>query len=143
MSFLSFSFKFLVLFVYSSNYLSVFAANHFFEGVCVNYRHPDPRRGEPRVGFAPDVALPVQRVDPEDPVQNSVRLAHIDFYNMFDTFCRNWGLIFDPIRPDIQPDIRPDIWPDIPARPASQASWHPSQAATRPRHGGSCWSQKY
>ena len=30
-----------------------------FEGVCVNYRHPDPRRGEPRVGSAPNVAFPV------------------------------------------------------------------------------------
>ena len=29
-----------------------------FEGVCVNYRHPDPRRGEPRVGSAPLVAFP-------------------------------------------------------------------------------------
>ena len=64
-----------------------------FEGVCVNYRHPDPRRGEPRVGFAPDVAF---RLDPEDPVQNSVRLANIDFYNAFGTFCRNWGPMFGP-----------------------------------------------
>ena len=24
----------------------------YFEGVCVNYRHPAPRRGEPRVGSA-------------------------------------------------------------------------------------------
>ena len=31
-----------------------------FEGVCVNYRHPDPRRGEPRVGSAPDVAFPAE-----------------------------------------------------------------------------------
>ena len=70
-----------------------------FEGVCVNYRHPDPRRGEPRVGFAPDVAFPVDRVDrvdPVDPVQNSVRLANIDFYNDLCTFCRNWGPMFGP-----------------------------------------------
>ena len=61
----------------------------FFEGVCVNYRHPDPRRGEPRVGFAPDVAFPLDRVDRVDPVQNSVRLANIVFYNEFGTCCRN------------------------------------------------------
>ena len=48
-----------------------------FEGVCVNYRHPDPRRGEPSVGFAPDVAFTVDPVDPVDPLQNSVRLANI------------------------------------------------------------------
>ena len=46
-----------------------------FEGVCVNYRHPDPRR---RVGSAPDVAFPV---DPVDPAQNSVRLSNAVFYN--------------------------------------------------------------
>ena len=39
-----------------------------------NYRHPGPRRGEPRVGSAPLVAFPVDPVDPLDPldpVQNS------------------------------------------------------------------------
>ena len=36
-----------------------------FEGVCVNYRHPGPRRGEPRVGSGPDVAFP------PDPVESS------------------------------------------------------------------------
>ena len=48
-----------------------------FEGVCLNYRHPDPRRGEPRVGSAPHVAFPGDPVDPVDPLdslQNSVRL---------------------------------------------------------------------
>ena len=38
-----------------------------FEGVCVNYRHPGPRHGEPRVGSAPDGAFPL---DPVDPVQS-------------------------------------------------------------------------
>ena len=65
----------------------------WFEGVCVNYRHPDPRREEPKVGFAPDVAFLVDRVDP---VQNSVRLANIDLYNDFSTCCRNWGPMFGP-----------------------------------------------
>ena len=65
----------------------------FFEGVCVNYRHPDPRRGEPRVGFAPDDAFPLDRVDP---VQSSVRLSNTVFYNEFGTFCRNWEPIFGP-----------------------------------------------
>ena len=50
-----------------------------------NYRHPGPRRGEPRVGSAPHVAFPV---DPVDPAQNSVRLSNIVFYNDFCTFCR-------------------------------------------------------
>ena len=45
-----------------------------FEGVCVNYRNPAPRRGEPRVGSASDVAFPVDPLDPVDPVQNSARL---------------------------------------------------------------------
>ena len=46
----------------------------WFEGVCVNYRHPGPRRGEPRVGSAPHVAFPVDPLDPADPAdpaQNS------------------------------------------------------------------------
>ena len=59
-----------------------------FEGVCVNYRHPDPRRGEPRVGSAPDVPFPL------DPLQNSTRLSNAVFYNDFGTFCRNWGPSF-------------------------------------------------
>ena len=64
-----------------------------FEGVCVNYRNPDPRRGEPRVGSAPDVAFPVET---QDPVQNSVRLSNAVFYNDSGTFSRNWGPIFGP-----------------------------------------------
>ena len=63
-----------------------------FEGVCVNYRNPDPRRGEPRVGSAPDVAFRL------DPLQNSVRLSNAGFYNDFDTFSRNWGPTFGLIR---------------------------------------------
>ena len=56
-----------------------------------NYRHPDPRRGEPRVGFAPHVAFPVDPVDPLDPLdplQSSGRLVFVVFYNVFLTFCR-------------------------------------------------------
>ena len=34
--------------------------NILFEGVCVNYRHPGPRRGEPRVDSAGRVAFPVE-----------------------------------------------------------------------------------
>ena len=47
--------------------------NMLFEGVCVNYRHPGPRRGEPRVCPAQlDVFLldPVDLLDPLDPLQN-------------------------------------------------------------------------
>jgi hypothetical protein len=40
------------------NALFVTLEIRFFEGVCVNYRHPGPRRGEPRVGSGPDVAFP-------------------------------------------------------------------------------------
>ena len=59
-----------------------------FEGVCVNYRHPGPRRGEPRVGFGPDVAFPVDPADPADPAQNSVRLIIIVKIFVFLQFCR-------------------------------------------------------
>ena len=68
-----------------------------FEGVCVNYRNPGPRRGEPRVGSAPDVAFPVDPVDPLDPVdllQNFVRLSNTVSYNDFSTFCRKMITIF-------------------------------------------------
>ena len=67
-----------------------------FEGVCVNYRHPDPRRGEPRLGSTPDVPFPLDPLDPLDPDQNSVRLSNIVFYNDSGTFCRNWGPICGP-----------------------------------------------
>ena len=60
----------------------------------LNYRNPDPRRGEPRVGSAPDVAFWGNPVDPLDPLQNSVRLANVGFYNDFGTFSRNWGPTF-------------------------------------------------
>ena len=63
----------------------------WFEGVCVNYRNPSPRRGEPRVGSAPDVAFPLDPVDPVDLVQNPVRLSNTVFYNDFCTFC--WKMI--------------------------------------------------
>ena len=62
-----------------------------FEGVCVNYRHPGPRRGEPRVGSGPDVAFPL---DPVDPAQNSVRLIFIVKNNVFLQFCRKMIAIF-------------------------------------------------
>ena len=55
-----------------------------FEGVCVNYRHPGPRRGEPSVGSGLDVAFPV---DPLDPLQNSMRLTFIVKNNVFLQFC--------------------------------------------------------
>ena len=78
----------------------MFSRTTLFEGVCVNYRNPDPRRGEPRVGSAPDVAFPVDPpdpldpVDPLDPLQSSVRLSNAVFYNDFCNFLRNWGPIF-------------------------------------------------
>ena len=59
-----------------------------FEGVCVNYRNPGPRRGEPRVGSGPDVAFPVDRVDP---VQNSVRCIFEQPSHIFGDFC--WKMI--------------------------------------------------
>ena len=68
----------------------------YFEGVCVNYRHPDPRRGEPRVGSAPHVAFPVDPEDPLDPLQNSARLIFIEKRKVFLQFCGNWGPIFGP-----------------------------------------------
>ena len=70
-----------------------------FEGVCVNYRHPAPRRGEPRVGSAPNVAETVQTLQTLQRVetaQNSVRRGSALFYNTFGTFCRNGGPIFGP-----------------------------------------------
>ena len=75
---------------------SILQFHTLFEGVCVNFRHPDPRRGEPRVGSAPDVAIPAIPAIPADPLQNSVRLENLEFYIGFGTFCRNWGPIFGP-----------------------------------------------
>ena len=62
-----------------------------FEGVCVNYRNPGPRRGEPRVGSAPDVAFPVDRADP---LQNSGRPQNGRQYHDFGTFSRKIGTHF-------------------------------------------------
>ena len=49
----------------------------------MNYRNPDPRRGEPRVGSAPDVAETVETVER---VQNSVRLKNYLFLPAFGHF---------------------------------------------------------
>ena len=67
-----------------------------FEGVYVNYRHPDPRRGEPRVGSAPNVAFPGNPVDPVDWLQNSVRLKNHCFYSGFGHFLPELGTYFWP-----------------------------------------------
>ena len=56
-----------------------------------NYRHPGPRRGDPRVGSAPHVPFPV---DPADPVQNSVRLIFTMKNNIFLQFCGKMIPIF-------------------------------------------------
>ena len=67
------------------------------EGVCVNYRNPDPRRGEPRVGSGLDVPFPVDPVDPLDPLdplQNSVRFIFTVKTQYFLTFLGNSGPIF-------------------------------------------------
>ena len=59
-----------------------------------NYRHPGPRRGEPRVGSAPHVAFPLDPgdpldpLDPGDPVQNSARLQNAVKRNDYGTFSR-------------------------------------------------------
>ena len=59
--------------------------------VCVSYRNPGPWRGEPRVGSGPNVAFPV---DPLDPAQNSVKLICIVKTMFLDDFHANWGPIF-------------------------------------------------
>ena len=51
-----------------ARYLRELEVSAWFEGVCVNYRNPGPRRGKPRVGSAPHVAFPVDPVDPVDRV---------------------------------------------------------------------------
>ena len=56
------------------NYLSWRCTCVSFEGVCVNYRNPGPRRGKRKVGSAPPVAFPADPVDPVDLDQNSGRL---------------------------------------------------------------------
>ena len=43
----------------------------FFEGVCVNCRHPAPRHGEPRVCSAARGLFPVDQLDPLDLEENS------------------------------------------------------------------------
>ena len=48
-----------------------------FEGVCVKYHNPGPRRGKPRVGSAPHVAFPVDPVD-RSRTGPELREAHFD-----------------------------------------------------------------
>ena len=67
-----------------------------FEGVCVNYRHPGPRRGEPRVGSGPDVAFPLDPLDPVDPLQSSGTLILKHPSRSFGTFGRNMRTYFNP-----------------------------------------------
>ena len=62
---------------------------YLFEGVCVNYRHPDPRRGEPRVGSAPDVAFPV------DPLLGSAELREAQKLLVFTCFSAHLAGIGD------------------------------------------------
>ena len=61
----------------------------YFEGVCVNYRNPDPRRGEPRVGSAPDVAFPV------DPLLGSAELREAQKLLVFTCFSAHLAGIGD------------------------------------------------
>ena len=60
-----------------------------FEGVCVNYRHPAPRRGEPRVCAAGRVAFPL------DPVENSWKLKKEQQSYGLGTFGRKMGTQFE------------------------------------------------
>ena len=62
----------------------------------LNYRHPGPRRGEPRVGSAPHVAFPRDPLDRLDPLQSSVKPQTERQYDDYGTFGRNWGAVFDP-----------------------------------------------
>ena len=62
---------------------------NLFEGVCVNYRNPDPRRGEPRVGSAPDVAFPV------DPLLGSAELREAQKLLVFTCFSAHLAGIGD------------------------------------------------
>ena len=55
----------------------------------INYRHPDPRHGEPRVCSTQLDAFP------EDPLQNSGRLILKHPSRSFDTFGRKMGTHFD------------------------------------------------
>ena len=58
----------------------------WFEGVCVKYRHPDPRRGVPRVcSGGPDSVSG----SPLHPVQNSWRLDFMRRRGTSAAFARN------------------------------------------------------
>ena len=60
----------------------------------VNYRHPDPRRGEPRVCSTQLDAFPEDPVDPLDPLQNSGRLILKHPSRSFGIFGREMGTHF-------------------------------------------------
>ena len=70
-----------------------------FEGVCVNYRNPDPRRGEPRVGSAPDVAFPV------DPLLGSAELREAQKLLVFTCFSAHLAGIDDLFLYKICPNL--------------------------------------
>ena len=68
----------------------------YFEGVCVNYRHPAPRRGLPRVCSTRMDAFWLDPVDRLDPLQNSGTLILKHPSRSFGTFSRKIGTHFDP-----------------------------------------------
>ena len=68
----------------------------WFEGVCVNYRHPAPRRGEPRVCSTRLDAFWLDPVDGLDPLQSSETLILKHPSRSFGTFSRKIGTHFDP-----------------------------------------------
>ena len=61
----------------------------------VNYRHPDPRRGEPRVCSTQLDAFPEDPLGPLDPDQTSERLILKHPSLSFGTFGRKMGTHFD------------------------------------------------
>ena len=58
-------------------------------------RHPDPRRGEPRVCSTQLDAFPEDPVDPEDPLQSSGRLVLKHPSRSFGTFGQKMGTHVD------------------------------------------------
>ena len=78
-----------------------------FEGVCVNYRHPAPRRGEPRVC---STGLDAFWLDPLDPLQSSETLVLKHPSRSFGTFGRKMGAHFDP---NLQKSNEKSMFPGI------------------------------